>query len=116
MQDSKPLPSLTLTSPLHPNFCLKWERKLPSKFIIAATEGKANSPKLKVKLETADTAEIKSANALVDCGATGEFIDRHYAKSSWFWLLKLSEPIPIFNIDGTPNEDGAVIEVVNLIL
>jgi hypothetical protein len=82
MQDSKPLPSLTLTSPLHPNFCLKWERKLPSKFIIAATEGKANSPKLKVKLETADTAEIKSANALVDCGATGEFIDRHYAKSS----------------------------------
>jgi hypothetical protein len=63
-----------------------------------------------------DTAEIKSANALVDCGATREFTDRHYAKSSRFHLLRLSEPIPVFNIDGTPNEDGAVMEVVNLIL
>jgi hypothetical protein len=38
-------------------------------------EGKTNSLQLKVELETMDTAEIKSANALVDCGATGEFID-----------------------------------------
>jgi hypothetical protein len=82
MQNSEPLLFPTLTSLLCPNFCLKWERKLPSKFIIAATEGKANSLKLKVELETMDTAEIKSANALVDCGATGEFIDHHYAKSS----------------------------------
>jgi hypothetical protein len=36
---------------------------------------KTNSLKLKVELETTDTAEVKSANALADCGATGEFID-----------------------------------------
>jgi hypothetical protein len=58
MQNPEPLLSPTLTSLLHPNFHLKWKRKLPSKFIIAATERKANSFKLKVELETTDTAEI----------------------------------------------------------
>ena len=79
-------------------------------------EGKTNSFKLKVELETMDTAEIKSTNALVDCGATEKFIDQHYAKSSQFCLLKLSEPIPVFNIDGTPNEGRSVTEVIDLIL
>jgi hypothetical protein len=116
VQDPEPSSPPTLTSLFHPKSCLKWERRLPSKFVIADTEGKTNFLKLKVELETMDTAEIKSANALVDCGATGEFIDRHYAKSSQFHLLKLSKPIPVFNIDGTPNKDRAVMEVVDLIL
>ena len=63
-----------------------------------------------------DTANTKYTNALVDSGATREFIDWHYAKSSWFQLLKLSEPIPVFNIDGTPNDGRSVMEVVDLIL
>jgi len=53
----------------------KWERPLPSKFVIAAMDGSSTSLKLKVELETTDTAEVKSVNVLVDCGATGEFID-----------------------------------------
>jgi hypothetical protein len=69
-----------------------------------------------VELKTTDIAEIKSTSALVDCGATGEFIDQHYARSFQFCLLKLFEPIPVFNIDGTPNKDGSVMEVVDLIL
>ena len=44
-----------------------------------------------MELETTDTAEVKSTNALVDYGATREFIDQHYAKSSWCHLLKLSK-------------------------
>jgi hypothetical protein len=116
VQDPEPSSPPTPTSPFYPKSCPKWERQLPSKFVITATEGKTNSLKLKVEPKTTDTAEIKSANALVDCGATGEFIDQHYAKSSQFHLLKLSKPIPVFNINGTPNEDGAVTEVVNLIL
>ena len=115
VQNSESLPSPTPTSPLRPNSQLKWERKLLSKFIVAATEGTANSLKLKVELETIDMAEIKSTKALVDSGATGEFINRHYAKSSWFHLLKLSKPIPVFNIDSTPNEAGSVTKVVDLI-
>ena len=60
-----------------------------------------------------DTVEKKSSASLVDCRATGEFIDRHYAKSNRF---KLSQPIPMYNIDSTPNEASSITEVVNLIL
>jgi hypothetical protein len=81
MQDLQPSPKLTPTSLLHLNSQPKWEKKLPSKFITAAMEGITNSLKVKVELETMDTAKVKStsalvdSNALVDSGATGEFID-----------------------------------------
>ena len=63
-----------------------------------------------------DTSERKSVNALVDSGANREFIDQEYAMSCRFNLLKLTTPIPIYNIDGTPNEAGSIIEAVSLIL
>ena len=116
MQDPEPSLSPTPTSPFCPKSQPEWERQLLPKFIIAATEGKTNSLKLMVELETTDTAEIKSTSALVDCGATREFIDWYYAKSFWFCLLKLSKPIPVFNIDSTPNEGGSVMKVVDLLL
>jgi hypothetical protein len=47
------------------------------------------SLKLKVEIETTDTAERKSISALVDCGATGEFINRHYAKAPALILSSL---------------------------
>ena len=96
--------------------CPKWEKLLSKRFIITATEGNPTSLKLKVEIETTDTAEKKSVSVLVDCGATGEFIDRHYAKSSCFNLVKLTQPIPVYNVDGTLNEAGSIMEVVNLIL
>ena len=40
--------------------CPKWERSLPQKFVIAATERNPTSLKLKVEIETTDTAEKKS--------------------------------------------------------
>jgi hypothetical protein len=80
------------------------------------TEENPTSLKLNVEIETTDTAEKRSISALVDCGATGEFIDRNYAKSSCLNLVKLAHPIPVYNIDGTLNEAGSIIEVVNLIL
>src|SRR6202522_3104977 len=94
----------------------KWEKLLPKEFVIAATENNPTALKLKVEIETTDTAEKKSVSALVDCGATREVIDRHYAKSSGFKLVKLTEPIPVFNVDGTPNKAGSITEVMNLIL
>src|SRR5271155_3986804 len=116
VQIPEPLPP---SIPLLPQYLAsrpKWEKPLPSKFIMAAMEGNPTSLKLKIELEPTDTVEVKSANALVDCGATGEFTDRHYAKSCRFHLLKLSKPIPVYNIDGTPNEARSVTEVVDLIL
>ena len=54
--------------------------------------------------------------ALVDSGATGRFIDRNYVKANWLTTRTLLVPIPVRNVDGTPNEAGAITEVVDLIL
>ena len=72
--------------------------------------------KLKVEIKTTDTVERKYVFSLVDSSATSEFIDRDYAKSCWFNLVKLTQPIPVYNIDGTPNEASSITEVVNLLL
>jgi len=94
----------------------KWERQLPSKLVIASAEDSSTSLKLKVELETTDTGEVKSINSFVDSRATGEFIDCHYAKSNRLRTWKLSEPIPVYNVDGTLNKAGSITEVVDLIL
>jgi len=98
------------------NRCPKWERRLPSKLVIALAEDSLISLKLKVELETTDTGEVKSVNFFVDSGATGEFIDCHYAKSNQLHTRKLSEPIPVYNVDRTLNEAGSITKVVDLIL
>jgi len=98
------------------NRCQKWERRLPSKLVIASAEDSSTSLKLKIELETTDTGEVKSVNSFVDSGATGEFIDLHYAKSNRLHTRKLSKPIPVYNVDGTLNEAGSIAEVVDLIL
>ena len=54
--------------------------------------------------------------ALLDSGATGEYIDRDYTKSQQFKLIKLTQPILVYNIDGSPNKADSIKEVVNLIL
>jgi len=64
------------------NRCPRWKRQLPSKLVIASAEDGSTLLKLKVELETTDTGEVKSINSFVDSGATGEFIDCHYAKSN----------------------------------
>ena len=90
-------------------------RKALGRYTISAT-GESNSLKLKVELKTTDTSERKSINSLVDSRATGEFIDHDYAKSCQFNLLKLNHPIPVYNIDGSPNEAGSITKAVSLIL
>ena len=94
----------------------KWEKAFPERLTIATMEGTPNSLKLKVEIETTNMAKKKSITALVDSGATGEFIDRQYAKICWFNLIKLTQPIPVYNVDGSPNEAGLIMEAVSLLL
>ena len=54
--------------------------------------------------------------ALVDCGATGQFIDQDYVWKHRLSTQKLTRPIPVFNVDGTRKEAGSIKEVVNAIL
>jgi len=103
---------LEITQNRHP----KWEQQLPSKLVIASAEDGSTSLKLKVELETTDTGEVKSVNSFIDGGATREFIDHHHAKSNRLHTQKLSEPILVYNVDGTLKEASSITEVVDLIL
>ena len=113
-----PAPNPKPTSiPEIPRICKpKWQKTLPKTLTIASTEGISTSLKLKVEIETTDTAKKKSITALLDSGSTGECIDRDYTKSCWFNLVKLAQPILVYNVDRTPNEAGLITEVVSLIL
>src|SRR3979490_2587131 len=93
----------------------KWERKLPKKYVVVATP----SPKylvIKVEIQMTDMAEVKAGPALVDCGATGKFMNRAYVEHHRLTTQKPQRPIPVFNVDGSPNEAGSIREVVDVIL
>ena len=71
VEQVKDVPNPGLTRQFRP----RWERRLPLKLVITSTEDEPRSLKLKVSIETTDTAEVRSMNSLVDSGATGNFID-----------------------------------------
>ena len=97
----------------------RWERCLPPQLVISTLDDEgypsSQSLNLKVGIETTDTREAISMTALVDSGATGCFIDRDYVKANQLTTRTLSVPIPVRNVDGTPNKAGAITEVVDLI-
>jgi hypothetical protein len=81
-----------------------------------AAEPGSNSLYLRVEIESTETQQKQGIHVLVDCGATGLFIDREYVKSNQLPTIKLSWVIPVFNVDGTPNEASCISEVVELII
>ena len=98
-----------------------WERRLPAQLVITSLDESNESPsrslRLKVNIETSDTGEVKSVDALVDSGATSRFIDRDYVKTNWLTTRTLSNTIAVCNVNGTPNrETGYITEAVDLIL
>ncbi|KAF7358796.1 Reverse transcriptase-RNase H-integrase [Mycena sanguinolenta] len=112
------LPEVCLPSQLpRPSSVWKpsWERRLPKHYIAAASPG-GNSLRLPLELESVDNAIKVSLNGLLDCGATSEFIDSSYVLESGIPVRWLSQPIPIFNVDGSLNEAGVITKVANVVL
>ena len=54
-------------------------------------------------------------DSLLDSGATGMFIDVEYVRTQKLQRHPLPRAIPVYNIDGTPNEAGSIKEEVDLI-
>jgi hypothetical protein len=94
----------------------QWEKRLPKQPKIGAAEVGPNSLYLWVEVESTDNQRKCGVCALVDSGATGLFIDREYVKSSQIPTRKLSQMVPIYNVDRSPNQDGAISEVADLLL
>ena len=92
------------------------ECRLSPRLVIVSTEDDPRSLKLKVSIETTNTAEVKSIKSPVDSDTTGNFIDWEYICSHCLTTCQLSKPVPVFNVDRTPNDASSIIEVVDLIL
>jgi predicted aspartyl protease len=94
----------------------QWERKLPKQPKIGTAEVGLNSLYLWVEVESTDNQRKYGVRMLVDSGATGLFIDQEYVKSNQIPTRKLSQVVLIYNVDRSPNQDGAISEVVDLLL
>ena len=53
--------------------------------------------------------QIIETSALIDSGATGNFIDLGLLSLTNFPLKRLPQPIGTFNVDGTPNRRGTIL-------
>jgi hypothetical protein len=69
-----------------------------------------------VEIESTDTAVKRCTQALIDCGATGCFIDIEWAKLNSIPTCPLTKPILVYNVDSTANDTGAITDIVNVIL
>jgi hypothetical protein len=71
---------------------------------------------VEVEIESTDTAVKRRTQALIDCSATGCFIDIEWAKVNNVPTCPLSKPIPVYNVDGTANDAGAITDIADVIL
>src|ERR1700677_3298245 len=93
--------------PEHPNF--QYAHK-------TFTSDKGNSVPINIGLKTLDTHNSINIDSLLDCGASGLFIDKQFVKLNKIMTWKLPQPIPIYNVDGTLNEGGTIKEAVDPIV
>jgi len=108
-----PPPTPLISAPLRKP---KWEKRLPKLLSISALDARGTSLLLPVEIRTTDTSELHSVEALLDCGATGSLIDRDFVRAKGINTWTLSHNIPVFNVNGSPNEAGQISEVVNVVL
>ena len=100
-------PEFPAILPEHPNF--QYARKTFS-------SNKENSVLVNIGLKTLDTHNSINIDSLLDCGASGLFIDKQFIELNDITTRKLPRPIPIYNVDGTLNEGGTIKEAVDLIV
>jgi hypothetical protein len=67
---------------------------------------------LVVQLNKIDSHEVVTGKALLDCGATGLFMDKQFAEKNSFTLQKLDFPVKVRNVDGTWNKGGEITHEV----
>ena len=71
---------------------------------------------VKVELKTLDMQRQMDENALLDCGATGLFMDTKWAKGNFISMTELEYPIHVYNVDGSRNSVGSITHKATLIM
>jgi hypothetical protein len=72
---------------------------------------------VEVEIESTDTTVKRHTQALIDCGATGCLIDIEWVKLNNIPTRPLTNPIPVYNVDGTTtNDTGTITDIADVIL
>ena len=67
---------------------------------------------MRIPIQISAKDQTVSTQALIDSGAEGQFIDLDFAKLHRIPLHKLDTPIPVRNVDNTPNSRGPITHYV----
>ena len=67
-----------------------------------------------VGLRTKDTGCMYDEKALLDCGATGQFMDKKFAIGNNIAMRQLPAPIRVYNVNGTLNIGGSITHETTL--
>jgi len=94
----------------------KWEKKLPRRLSANTLDAHRTSIVLPIEIGTTDTSKVHSVKALLDSGATGNFIDKDFVHTKGISTQSISCPIPVFNMDSSPNKAGQISGVVDVVL
>ena len=95
----------------------KLERRLPRRLVVNATESSPTSLRIRVELQSVIDQRKVSTQALVDSGATSlGYADADFVAQNGIPTTRLQRPIPVFNVDGSPNEAGSISAVVDVVL
>jgi len=94
----------------------KWEKRLPKRLSVNTLDARRMSIILPIEVSTTDTSEVHSIKALLDSRAMGNFIDRDFIRTKDINTWSISRPIPVYNVDSSPNEAGRISEVVDIVL
>ena len=68
-----------------------------------------NKQTIRLSIRLATGTQIVETTTLIDCGATGNFIDISPLSKANFPLCRLPKPIHVYNnVDGTANVKGTI--------
>lgn len=85
--------------------------KKPKRFIKGRDGHQLTIP---VQLTTTSTRTTIATKALIDSGCVGSCIDRKFVESNKLTIHPTALPIPVYNADGSRNQDGSITGFVTI--
>src|SRR5258705_4543606 len=95
--------------------CLHYHLQSPPPSIYVLSKS-AHALNMSVELRTTTSLHSVSTSTLLDSGVTGMFVNQAFAQKHKLETCPLPNPVPVHNVDGTPNENGSITEGVEVIL
>ena len=89
---------------------------VPPPAIYVLSKNSPHSLNIQVKLTSLTSLTSISTSMLLDSRATGMFINWNFMQKHQLETTPLPQPILMHNIDGSPNENGSVMEEVHITL